>query len=182
MVSKLKGKEWYQIVAPSFFGDFVIGETMALDPKLLKGRIIETSLTDITGDPNKYYLKFYFKIEDVSDKKAITKFFGHDCTKDFLARIVRRRSNRIDINNVVNLKDNKLRIKSIAITNRVVSEEIDSKVRKCISDFVGENVSKMKTEEFIREVIDGKLQQKIRKVVSKIYPLKQFEFRKTEVL
>jgi small subunit ribosomal protein S3Ae len=182
MVSKLKGKEWYQIVAPSFFGDFVIGETMAMDPKQLKGRVIETSLTDITGDPNKYYLKFYFKIEDVNGKKAITRFFGHDCTKDFLARIVRRRSNRIDINNVVNLKDNKMRIKSIAITNRVVSEEIDTKIRKCISDFTEENVSKMKTEEFIREVIDGKLQQKIRKVVSKIYPLKQFEFRKTEVL
>ncbi len=182
MVSKLKGKEWYQIVAPSFFGDFVIGETMAMDPKQLKGRVIETSLTDITGDPNKYYLKFYFKIEDVNGKKAITRFFGHDCTKDFLARIVRRRSNRIDINNVVNLKDNKMRIKSIAITNRVVSEEIDTKIRKCISDFTEENVSKMKTEEFIREVIDGKLQQKIRKIVSKIYPLKNFEFRKTEVM
>jgi small subunit ribosomal protein S3Ae len=182
MVSKLKGKEWYQIVAPSFFGDFVIGETMCMDPKQLKGRVIETSLTDITGDPNKYYLKFYFKIEDVNGKKAITRFFGHDCTKDFLARIVRRRSNRIDINNVVNLKDNKMRIKSIAITNRVVSEEIDTKIRKCISDFIEENVSKMKTEEFIREVIDNKLQQKIRKIVSKIYPLKQFEFRKTEVL
>jgi ribosomal protein S3AE len=75
-----------------------------------------------------------------------------------------------------------MRIKSIAITNRVVSEEIDTKIRKCISDFTEENVSKMKTEEFIREVIDGKLQQKIRKIVSKIYPLKHFEFRKTEVL
>ena len=182
MVSKLKGKEWYQIVAPSFFGDFVIGETMALDPKMLKGRVIETSLTDITGDPNKYYLKFYFKIEDVSNKRAVTKFIGHDCTKDFLARIVRRRSTRIDINNIVNLKDNKMRIKSIAISNRLVSKELDTKIRKCISEFIEENISKMKTEEFIREVIDGKLQMKVRKVTSKIYPLRQFEFRKTEVL
>ena len=182
MVSKLKGKEWYQIVAPSFFGDFVIGETMALDPKQLKGRVIETSLTDITGDPNKYYLKFYFKIEDVNGKKAITRFFGHDCTKDFLARIVRRRSNRIDINNVVNLKDNKMRIKSIAISNRLISQQIDTKIRKLISEFIVENVSKMKTEEFIREIIDGKLQMRIRKATSKVYPLRQFEFRKTEVL
>ena len=75
-----------------------------------------------------------------------------------------------------------MRIKSIAITNRVVSEEIDTKIRKCISDFIEENVSKMKTEEFIREVIDGKLQQRLRKVVSKIYPLRQFEFRKTEIM
>ena len=72
MVSKLKGKEWFEITAPKFFGDFVIGETIAFDPSQLKGRIIETSLTDITGDPNKYYLKFFFKIESVDGKKAIT--------------------------------------------------------------------------------------------------------------
>lgn len=182
MASKLKGKEWYQIVAPNFFGDFVIGETIAMEPKQLKGRVIETSLTDITGDPNKYYLKFYFKIEDLKDKKAITKFFGHDCTKDFLARIVRRRATRIDTNDIVNLKDNKIRIKSVAISNRKVSKNIEVKIRSVISEMIIDNVSNMKTEEFIREMIDGKLQQKIRKGISKIYPLRYFEFRKTEVL
>jgi len=182
MALKLKGKEWYQIVAPKFFGDFVIGETIAMEPKQLKGRVIETSLTDITGDPNKYYLKFYFKIEDVKNKKAITRFFGHDCTKDFLARIVRRRINRIDTNDVVNLKDNKIRIKSIAISNRRVSKNVEIKVRKNIRELIIESVSKMKTEEFIREIIDGKLQQKIKKSISKVYPLRHFEFRKTEVL
>jgi len=182
MASKLKGKEWYQIVAPKFFGDFVIGETMAMEPKQLKGRIIETSLTDITGDPNKYYLKFYFRVEDVKDKKAITKFSGHDCTRDYLARIVRRRATRIDTNDVVNLKDNKMRIKSVAISNRRVSKNVEIKVRKNVREIIIKNVSEMKTEEFIREIIDGKLQQKIRKAISKIYPLRYFEFRKTEVL
>ena len=182
MASKLKGKEWYQIVAPKFFGDFVIGETIALESKQLKGRVIETSLTDITGDPTKYYLKFYFKVGDVKDKKAITKFFGHDCTRDFLARIVRRRANRIDTNDVINLKDNKIRVKSVAISNRKISKSLEIKVRRNIRELVIENVSKMKTEEFLREIIDGKLQQKIRKSLSKVYPLRHFEFRKTEVL
>ncbi len=182
MASKLKGREWFQIVAPSFFGDFVIGETVTMDPKNLVGRVIETSLTDITGDPNKYYLKFYFKINDVKDKKAVTNFVGHDCTRDFLARIVRRRSNRIDTNDIVTLQDNRMRIKSVAITNRVVSKSIDSKVRKTIRGIIIDSVSKMKTEEFIREIIDGKLQSRIRKSISKIYPLRQFEFRKTKVL
>ena len=182
MPSKLKGKEWYQIVAPKFFGDFVIGETIAIEPKQLIGRVVETSLTDITGDATKYYLKFYFKIDDVKDKKAITRFFGHDCTRDFLARIVRRRTTRIDTNDIVKLKDNKIRIKSIAISNRRVSEEVERKIRKNIRELIIENVSKMKTEEFVREIIDGKLQQKIRKAISKVYPLRHFEFRKTEVL
>lgn len=182
MVSKLSGKEWYEIVAPSFFGDFVIGETLAMDPNQLKGRVIETSLTDITGDPNKYYLKFYFKIEDVKNKKAITKFYGHNCTRDFLARIVRKRTTRIDTNDIVELKDNKIRIKSIAISNRLVSKNIETQIRENIRELIRENVSKLKTEEFIREIIDNKLQMKIRKSISKIYPLRHFEFRKTEIL
>ena len=182
MASKLKGKEWFEITAPKFFGDFVIGETLALEPNQLMGRIIETSLTDITGDPNKYYLKFFFKIDNVKDKKAITKFIGHDCTRDYLARIVRRRKTRIDTNDIIELKDNKIRVKSIAISNRAVSQSVEVKVRRIVRDSVINEVEKLKTEEFIREIIDGKLQSKIRKNVSKVYPLRFFEFRKTEVL
>lgn len=182
MASKLKGKEWYQIVAPKFFGDFVIGETMAIDPSQLKGRVIETSLTDITGDPNKYYLKFFFKIEDVIENKAVTKLVGHDCTRDFLARIVHTRSNRIDTNDVIKLLDNTIRVKTIAISNRRISKDVELKIRKTIREIVINELSKLKTEEFIRELISGNLQMRIRKIISKIYPLRSFEFRKTEIL
>jgi small subunit ribosomal protein S3Ae len=182
MVSKLKGKEWYKIVAPSFFGDFVIGETMAISSNLLKGRTVETSLTDITGDPNKCYLKFFFKIDEVKENKALTKFIGHDCTRDFLARIVRTRSTRIDTNNIIKLLDNNIRVKTIAISNRRVSKSVAMSIRKNISEAVVNDLSKLKTEEFIRELISGNLQSKIRKIISKVYPLRWFEFRKTEVL
>jgi len=182
MVSKLKGKDWYQIVAPAFFGDFVIGQTLAIESSQLKGRVIETSLTDITGDPNKYYLKFYFKIEDVKENKAVTRFFGHDCTRDFIARIVRGRTTRIDTSDIIKLLDNNLRVKSIAISNRRVSKNLEVKIRKIIRDAIKDELVKMKTEEFIREMIDGKIQARIRKIISKTYPLRHFEFRKTEVL
>jgi small subunit ribosomal protein S3Ae len=182
MVSKLKGKEWYQIIAPKFFGDFTIGETLAIDPNEIKGRVVETSLTDITGDPNKYYLKFFFKVEEIKDNKALTKFVGHDCTRDFISRIVHYRTTRIDTNDVINLLDNKLRVKTIAISNRSVSTSIASEIRKGLSEAIVNELSKLKTEEFIRQMIAGNLQMKIRKGISKIYPLRHFEFRKTEVL
>ena len=182
MVSKLKGKEWYQIVAPGFFGDFVIGETMAIAPAQIKGRTVETSLTDITGDPNKYYLKFFFKIEEVKENKALTKFIGHDCTRDFLSRIVHGRSTRIDTNDIIKLVDNNVRVKTIAVSNRRVSKTLEVKIRKNIRELVISELSKLKTEEFIRELIAGNLQLKIRKSVSKVYPIRYFEFRKTEVL
>lgn len=182
MVSKLKGKDWYQIIAPKFFGDFVIGETPAITPKQLIGRVIETSLTDFTGDVSKYYLKLYFKIKRVNENRAITEFFGHDCTRDYIARIVRRRTTRIDTNDVIKLADNKMRVKSIAISNRSVSKNIEIKIRKTIREIITKTLENMKTEEFIKEMIGGKIQQNIRKKISKVYPLRFFEFRKTEVL
>ena len=182
MASKLKGKEWYKIIAPKFFGDFVIGETMAMDPNQIKGRIVETSLTDITGDPNKYYLKFFFRIDDIKDNKAITKFIGHDCTRDYLSRIVRSRTTRIDTNDIIDLVDSKIRVKTVAISNRAVSKNVESEIRKNISEDVIKELTKLKTDEFLRGLIDGNLQSKIRKSLSKVYPLRHFEFRKTEVL
>lgn len=182
MASKLKGKEWYQIAVPKFFGDFIIGETMAMDPNQIKGRVIETSLTDITGDPNKYYLKFFFRVDDIKDNKAITKFIGHDCTRDYLSRIVRSRTTRIDTNDIIDLVDNKIRVKTVAISNRSVSNNVASEIRRNIREIVINELTKLKTEEFIRGLIDGNLQSKIRKSLSKVYPLRHFEFRKTEVL
>ena len=68
MVSqKLKGKEWYQIVTPKFLGEVVIGETPALDASNLPGRTIETSLTDITGDISRYYVKLFFKVSEINE-------------------------------------------------------------------------------------------------------------------
>jgi small subunit ribosomal protein S3Ae len=182
MASKLKGKEWYQIVAPKFFGDFIVGETLTLDPNLLKGRVIETSITDITGDPNKYYLKFYFKIDEIKEGKALTKFVGHDCTRDFVSRVVRTRTSRIDTNDTIDLLDNKIIVKTISISNRSVSRSIESEIRKHVSENVKKELTKMKTEEFIKGMIEGSIQSRIRKSLSKVYPLRQFEFRKTEVL
>ena len=184
MVSqKLKGKEWYQIVTPKFLGEVVIGETPALDASNLPGRTIETSLTDITGDISRYYVKLFFKVSEINGQKAFTKFLGHDTTRDFIARIVQTRTTRIDTSEIITLADSvKFRIKSIAITNRTVSNLVETSLRNGIREKVIEEVSKLTTEQFVKELLAGTLQQKIKKSASKIYPLRFFEFRKTEVL
>ncbi|MFQ6020915.1 MAG: 30S ribosomal protein S3ae [Candidatus Aenigmatarchaeota archaeon] len=182
MASKLKGKDWYKIVAPKFFGDFVIGETISMDPKNLINRVVEASLMDITGDTSKYYIILFFKVKEVQDNKAITKFFGHNCTRDFIARIVQKRTTRIDTNDIINLKDEKMRVKSIVISNRRVSRTLKTEIRKLVREKIINELSKMKTEEFVKEMIDGKIQSKIKKEVSKTYPIRFFEFRKTQVL
>lgn len=182
MASKLKGKEWFQIMAPDFFRNIVIGETMAIDPQQIKGRVVETSLMDLTGDPGKYYIKLFFKVTEIKDNKAATIFVGHDCTRDFLARIVRTRTTRIDTCDMIELKDIKMRVKTISISNRAVSKNVDSAIRKNVRELVKAELNKMSLEEFLQGMIDGTIQSRIRKGISKVYPLRNFEFRKTEVI
>jgi small subunit ribosomal protein S3Ae len=179
---KWKGKEWYQILAPKMFGEAVIGETLSIEPSQLKGRIVEVSLIELIGDPNKYYIKLFFKVSEIDSNKAYTIFFGHDCTRDFLARIVQPRTTRIDTNEIVKFEDGKIRIKSVAISNRQVNNEIERKVRKMLNELIAKEAEKMKIEAFVKSLIRGDIQQKIRKSMSKLYPLRWFEFRKTEII
>jgi ribosomal protein S3AE len=73
------------------------------------------------------------RVDEIKDGKAMTKFIGHDCTRDYLSRIVRPRTTRIDTNDIIDLVDNKLRVKTVAISNRSVSKNVESAIRKNIS-------------------------------------------------
>lgn len=46
---KWKMKEWYIVYAPDFFGSKEIGLTPADDPEKVIGRVIETTLKDLTA-------------------------------------------------------------------------------------------------------------------------------------
>jgi small subunit ribosomal protein S3Ae len=181
-VKKWKGKEWFEIYIPKFLGNIVIGETPAFDANSIVGRKVEKSLFEITNDPLRYYITLIFRINKVEGKNAYTEFYGHYCTRDFIARIVQKRSSRVDTNDVFTFKDGKLRIKTITITNRRVCQEVQKKIRKHIIDFLKEYSAKTTIENFVKEFITGKLQEKIKKGMNKIYPIRVFEFRKSEVL
>lgn len=179
---KWKGKEWFEIYIPKFLGEMVIGETASADPDALKGRVVETTLFELANDPTRYYIKLFFKISKVEGTKAFTDFFGHECTRDFLARIVHQYTKRIDTNDIVVFENAvKMRVKTVAITNRQVNTEVAKKIRKRISEMLKE-FAKNSSDDFVKNFITGKMQQKVRKEISKIYPVRVFEFRKSEVL
>lgn len=178
---KWKGKDWFKILAPKYFNLKEIGETLALDASSIMGRVVETSLMSLGGDPGRYYFKLSFKVYELDGSKAMTKFHGHECTRDFISRIVQVRTTRIDTNDVLNLKDGKIRLKTIAVTNR----EVNIKVAEAIRKFISEKIKKLEEktiEEFVKDMTVGRIQSDIRKEASKIYPVRFFEFRKSEVL
>ena len=183
MAKKIKGKEWYTIIAPKIFDGKILGETPVGDPETIKNRVISTSLINLTNDPSKYYFKFNFKISEVKDNKALTEFWGFECLRDYISRMIRHGILRID--NIVDIetKDGKkLRIKTLTLTSRKAKKEIEVALRKFVKEKLEKEISSLTLDNFIKRVLDDSLKRSFINEGSKIYPVYKFELRKVERL
>ena len=93
---KVKTKQWYKVVGPEMFGKSPVGETLASDPSNLMGRVIETTLGELTNNFSKQNTKLKFRVDQVAGDSAYTSFVGHELTSDYVRSLVKRRTSRID--------------------------------------------------------------------------------------
>ncbi len=182
MAKKIKGKEWYTIVAPKFFENKVLGETPVDDVKKLKWRKVSVPLINLTNDMNKYYFKIQFRVVDINGKIANTEFAGLECLRDYISRMVRHGIDRIDtVQNLTTKDGKKIVVKTFAITNKKVKRGLEKELSDFINKTVEKTVSENNLDDFLLKIIDDSLKGKVIKSGSKIYPIRSFEVRKIEV-
>ena len=178
-----RAKEWYDVIAPPMFGGAKIGETPTLDARQLSGRVLETTLGDLIDDFSKSHIKLYFQVRGVEGNRAVTKFIGHDMARDYVRSQVRRRATKVDNISTVATQDGyKLRISSMVTSlRRIQSSQIEA-VRSGMREVVEHRAAERTFDQFVQEVVLGKLAADIYKVIKKICPVKRVEVRKTKVL
>ena len=180
---KWKGKDWYAILAPKMFNEYQMAETPTTDPANLVGRNIEIGVSDLLGQPQKYYMKIFFKITDVDSRNAYTRFNGYATTREYLYRVVRKRNEKVESTDTMDTRDGwKLQITSVAILNRNTEAEVSKKVRNIMVAHIKETASKAGSEMLIKKILEGSLQKEIRKLGSKVYPVRFCEVSKIEVV
>ncbi|MEM5772908.1 MAG: hypothetical protein QXL86_01640 [Candidatus Aenigmatarchaeota archaeon] len=180
---KVKAKETYTIILPKMFGEKEIGVTFAVEPKQVIGRKIIVSALELIDNINKYYLKIYFKITKVEGNKAFVEFHGTECLQDYISRMVVRRVRRIDtVQDLVTKDGVKLRVKSICTVSRKAKTSVQKTLSNKIKDMIKEEVENDSLEDFVRSLISDKIKTKVLTEARKIYPIKNFEIRKVEVL
>ena len=180
---KWKSKEWYVVYAPDFFGSKEIGLTPADEPEKVIGRVIETTLKDLTGDFTKGQVKLYFQIYDVKGQNAYTKFKGHTLARSYIRSLVRRRTTRVDgIFNVTTKDGYKLRVMGMVIAYRRIQTSQERAIREIIRDITYKKAEELNFKDFILEAVTGKMAAEIAKEARKIYPIKRAEIRKIKVL
>jgi len=176
-------KKWYTIIAPPYFGNIEAGETIANDPQKLLGRVVETTLYDVTGDFSLVHVKLFFKIIDVKGDKAYTEFKGHDLARDYLRSLVRRGSSRVDGIFDVKTKDGRLlRVSAVAFTINRAKTSQEKLIRKIMHEIVTEKAKQLDYGEFVQEAVLGKIASEIYNKAKKVIPLRKCEIRKSKLL
>ena len=178
-----KAKKWYDVVTPEIFGKMSIGSTPTDDPAKLVGRIMDTTLGELTNDLGKQNVKMHFKVNEVSGESAHTRFTGHELTRDYLRSLVKRRTSLVESNIIVTTKDGfKVHLKPMSLTiKRAGSSQIKA-IRDIMNGTLRERAKDLDYEQFIHEVVLGKLASDIYKKSKIIYPLRRVEISKTKIL
>lgn len=180
---KWRGKSWYTVMSPPYFGGSELGTLPSDDSSKLVGRIVDATLYDITDDFAHQYLKMYFRVTDVEGKIARTVFKGHEYSRDYLRSLVRRRTTRVDGLLSVTTKDGyQLRLAVCAFTLSRIRTSQERAIRVIIKRIVKEKAAVLTFDQFVQEVVLGKIASDIYNEAKKIAPLRHVGIRKSKLI
>ncbi len=177
-----KAKSWYKVYVPEVFGKTYMGDTIANEPENVVGRIISTTLGEVTQDYAKQQIKLHLKITNVAGDAAYTDFDGHEVTRDFMRSLVKRKTSRIDSIIPVTTKDGK--IFRVTITCLTLSRANLSQVhaiRDTLSSFVRAYATQVNQDAFIKDMVSGEIAKELHKQIKTIYPIRRVEIIKSKV-
>lgn len=184
VVDKWKSKAWYAVHAPENFDSKEIGQVVATDEKVVKGRIIKVGLGEITGSFSQAnaFTTVLFRIKEVKGKSAYTSFIGHELAAGYIKTLLRRRRSIIySVDDVVAKDGGKLRIKSVAVTSFRVSESVRTALRQAIKAELHNLSKEMDFQTLVQEVVFGKLGSRVFAKLKKITSMRRFEIKKSQV-
>lgn len=180
---KWRAKAWYMVVAPPFFGNVELGSLPAEEPEQLIGRVVEATLYDITSDFSHQYLKMFFQINEIDGKTAHTLFKGHEYSRDYLRSLVRRRTTKVDgLFNLTTKDGYKLRVAVSALTLSRIKTSQEKLIRNMMDETVREKAAALTLDQFVQEMVLGKIASDIYNKAKKVAPLRHVGIRKSKLI
>lgn len=186
-LEKWKLKKWYTVVAPPVFGQVPLGTTPADEPEKLIGRVMETTLFDITGDFAHVHVKLYFQIVRVEGETAYTRFKGHELLRDYLRSLTRRKSSKVTgIFNVWTKDGYGLRVTGIVFTRTRCRTSQKRDIRKRMQEIITKRAAESTLDEFIQAMVysdqENSLAFEIEQAAKKIFSVRKVEIAKSKLL
>jgi small subunit ribosomal protein S3Ae len=176
-------KNWYEIQAPEFLSKDEVEETPAEKDSQVLGRTISEDLTELLEGTSKYYVDVQLKVNEVEGSKAFTEVKGMECSKEFVSRMIRKRSDRLDlVHDTTTGDDRTVRVKIVGATVSNTSSKTLKATRQELKEVIDEEASDSDYHEFMEAIFRDELQENLRDAANDIYPFRDLEVRKTELL
>jgi len=181
--TKIKKKIFIRIVGPKLFNEQIIGETPVTDPRTLLGRNMRINLMGITNEPRDQNVEIKLNLNSLKGDSVGTEIIGYSLLPAFIRKLIRKEKRRVDDSFIINTSDNRtVRIKPFLLTIHIVSNSIMTALRKKTQEIVKAEALKLTFEALVTEVLSRRLQDKLRKDLAKLYPLKSCEIKAIEIV
>ncbi len=180
---KIVKKIWYDIDAPSSFGNQKIGKIFLAEPELAVGRKLTVSYANLSGDPQKQNINLKFKITKTQNNVLKTEVLGLELQSSSLKRLVRRDKTKVEGSFLAKTKDNfDIRVKPLLVTRFKASGGISNSLIVKVKEFLLSELNKKKFEEIIKELLNRQFQKTISAALKNIYPLSVAELRSIHIV
>lgn len=180
---KWRDKDWFTIVAPSYFGGTELGSVPSDNSSRLVGRVVDATLYDLTNDFAHQYLKMSFQVSEVEGKTARTIFKGHEYSRDYLRSLVRRKTTRIDTILSVATKDGfHVRVAVCAFTLTRIRTTQEHAIRAIMTRIVEEKAKTLTFDQFVQEVVLGKIASDVYNEAKRVAPMRHAGIRKSKLV
>ena len=135
------------------------------------------------GDFSKMHVILRFRVTECVGQDALTTFIGHHHQTDHIRRQIRRYRGKVDdVVDVVTTDGYLVRMKPLIITQQrvqtSVKQDMRTKTREIIIAFAAKNTYASLQD----AILDGSLEEEIRKGVKPIYPVRSVAIRKSQLL
>ena len=181
---KWKMKRWYTIRAPRHPWNFLkIGETLGESDEHIVGRVYEMTQQEFNGDFSKMHVILRFRVHECVGQDALTTFIGHHHQTDHTRRQIRRYRGKVDdVVDVVTTDGYLVRVKPLIITTQRVQTSVKQDMRTRCREIIIAFAAKSTYAQVQTAILDGTLEEDIRKGVKPIYPVRSVAIQKSQLL
>jgi len=178
-----KAKNWFKVYSPEVFDKVYLGDTIANEPEKVYGRVMQTTLGEMTQDYSKQNVKMRFKVTEVAGDAAYTDFAGHEVTKDYLRAMIKRRASRIDSIVLATTSDGrKIRVTTTCFTINRADASQQHAIRKEITNYILNKAKEQTFYQFVKDMVMGEISRDIFKSIKMIHPTRRVEVIKSKAI
>jgi|Deesub1362A_J573_1020465.scaffolds.fasta_scaffold00001_218 small subunit ribosomal protein S3Ae len=169
-----KKKYYYTVKSPEILGGVLLNDVITTDPKYLIGRTYETLLADLTGDLKHQFIKVRFKIVDLDGEIAKTIYIGHEYFREYEKSLIMRGTTYVEAIRDVKTKDGyKYRIRVGVYTTKRINNSRKKAIRRLVFQLLDKWAARSDNETFIKDMLFGKIDEEIKKLARKVYPIRE---------